>query len=71
VRLPRRLARRKAAAILQQRAADARSRAAEAEAEAALSRARVIRPLAGAGTRNQFADMLRATIVEGHGGGQR
>lgn len=61
---------------LDARVADAEKRAEEAAAEARLSRARheavveqVVKPLRRAGERNQFAELLRRSLIEKHGGG--
>lgn len=61
---------------LDARVADARERLRRAGEEAALSRSRreavkdtVIRPLREASERNQFADMLRASLRHGYGKG--
>jgi len=58
---------------LDARVAEARKRAQEAAAEAELSQARqeqvrerVIRPLRKAGEHNQFAELIRASLIEGH-----
>lgn len=63
---------------LDARVADARARAATAEEEIKVSRGRqqairqnVIAPLRKAGEHNQFAELLRASIIAGHGNGVR
>lgn len=63
-------------ADLDARVAEAEKRADEAAGEARLSQVRheavvenVVRPLRRAGERNQFAELLRRSLIEGHGGG--
>lgn len=63
-------------ADLDARVAQAQRRAGEAAEEARLSQVRheavvenVVRPLRRAGERNQFAELVRRSLIEGHGGG--
>ncbi len=61
-------------ADLDARVAEARERAEDAAAEARLSEARheavveqVVKPLRRAADRNQFAEMIRQSLIDGHG----
>ena len=71
-----RLFRRRHHDDLDARVADARARAEDAAAEARKSQVRqeavrehIVRPLRRAAERNQFSDMIRASLIEGHGRG--
>jgi hypothetical protein len=60
--------RRQQASSLDQRAREAREEDAESKRRLHAIRQNVVRPLAETGSRNQFADIIRASLIQGRGG---